>query len=559
VSGGGGNPRAATVSGDLQVDKFGLVDGARSEELAGFDSIRLRGLRAAAAPDARVALSEIDVDGPYARIAVASDKSLNLAAVLKGTPAPASAATASPAQTMQPAAAAPAPSVDIGKVVISGGDFRYTDRSIEPNVSMTVAQFGGNITGLSSSNPASAGVDLNALVDGAGPVSITGKFDPLGAVPTVDMKIAVRDVDLLPVSPYSAKYAGYELARGKLAVDVKLLVVGKRIDSSNVITVNQFTFGDPVKSPDATGLPVRLGVALLKDVNGNIVIDVPVQGSTDDPNFRVGRVVLRVIVNLLTKAAVSPFALLGSAFGGGGDELAYQEFAPGSSEIQASEVGKLRTMAKALANRPGLSLGLEGSYDTAADGYALKRAKLADRVRRMVWEARRLKDPNTPPPALLVISPDEDAAVIKRLFDSAFPPGTKFGTPLPPPPVVVAPPPPPASFYRRLLGILTFKGYRARLAAKRENARLASEHNQAVAAAVATGLPVEEMRGRLAEATIVDGNDLGALAQARARRIRDYFASTGGIAQGRLFLVNASGKADASKAGKGPRVFLQLQ
>jgi len=556
VSSSGGDTPAATVSGDLQVDKFGLVDGSGSGELAGFGSFKFRGLRAATAPILTVALSEIDVEGPYARVVVAADKSLNLSAVLKSTsrPAPSSGGGKTPASAA-PAAAPPA--IDIGKVVISGGDFSYTDRSIEPNVSMDVGRFGGSITGLSSANPAKAAIDLSALVDGSGRVSVGGRLDPLGAVRSVDMRVGVRDVDLLPLSPYSGKYAGYELARGKLAVDVKLLVNGSRIDASNVITVNQFTFGSPVSSPEATGLPVRLGVALLKDIDGNIVIDVPVQGSTDDPNFRIGRVVLRVIVNLLTKAAVSPFALLGSAFGGGGEELAYQDFAPGSSEIQAAEVVKLQTMAKALSNRPGLSLGLEGSYDAAADGYALKRLKLEDEIRQAVWEERRRKDAGTPPQAVLVVSPLEEEAVVKGMFDTRFPPGTSFGTPLPPPPAVVAPPPPPEGFARRLIGYLTLKSFRERRAAKRRNALLESGHRQAIAAAVAAGLPLDEMRGRLAEAMGIDDNELRALAGARAKRVRDYLAGTGGIAPGRLFLLNPS--AGASKSGRGPRVFLQLQ
>ncbi len=315
-----------------------------------------------------------------------------------------------------------------------------------------------------------------------------------------------------------------------------------------------------MKSADATSLPVRLGVALLKDTDGKIVIDVPVQGNTDDPNFRIGRVVLRVIVNLLTKAAVSPFALLGSAFGGGGDELAFQEFSPGSPDLREAEIKKLQTMVTALTNRPGLSLDLEGCYDTAADAYALKRVKLEERVRRTIWETKRASDPNIPPPEQLVLTPEDRVAAIKQLFDAAFPPGTKFGTPLPPAPAVVAPPPPPppAGFFRRVLNVVTFKPKKSGPSpAELENTKLAAEHAAAVQTAVATGLPLEEMSGRLAEAMTVNEDDLRALAQARAERVRDYFAGVGKIAVDRLFL--AKDRTEAEKQGRGPRVFLHLQ
>src|SRR6185436_10526776 len=140
----------------------------------------------------------------------------------------------------------------------------------------------------------------------------------------------------------------------------------------NVVTLNQFTFGAATNSPDATKLPVRLGVALLKDSEGKMIIDIPVAGRLGDPEFRIGRVVWRVVGNLLTKAATSPFSLLGSMFGGGGDELAFQEFAPGATELAPDGLAKLVTLTKALRARPGLNLEIAGSFDSAADGFALK-------------------------------------------------------------------------------------------------------------------------------------------------------------------------------------------
>ncbi len=551
-------PLAASIAGDVTVEKLGVVDGIQKEELAGFAALRLRGLRASTAPETSLTIEEIQLAGPLARVIVDSDGALNLATIAKTRPAVVAAGSPPP----DPNAATPGtrpPKIEIGKVVVTEGDFRFTDRSLKPNASMAITQFGGTISGLSSTNPAKADVDLKALVDGAGPVAITGKLDPLGARTAVDLKVDFKNVDLLPLSPYSGKYAGYELARGKLAVDVKMVVDGPKIDATNVITLHQFTFGSPVQSPEATKLPVRLGVALLKDADGKIVIDVPIQGSTEDPEFRIGRVVLRVVVNLLTKAAVSPFALLGSAFGGGGDELGFQEFTPGSAEIQESERKKLETMVQALQNRPALAVDFEGSYDAAADTHALKRSKLAERIRRAIWEAKHLADPNIPPPAELVITPEETVAMTRKLYDEQFPPGTEFGAPLPPPPPVTAPPPPPrAGLMKRVIRTISFQSRRDQRAAEQESERLAAEHAKAVAAAAAVeGPPLDEMTGRLAEAVTISDDDLKALGQKRAEHVRDYFVTIGKISPERLFLAKA--QAQATSQGKGPRVFLHLQ
>jgi hypothetical protein len=559
-----GQPPIASVIGGVSVEKFGLVDGARNEELAGFTTLTLRGLKAATFPELSVALDEVNIVGPFARVVMNQDNSLNLLSIMKSSSAPAPAPSEAKKEVSAPSsevaantAAAPQPKIEVGKVVITDGDYRFTDRSLEPNVSLAINKFGGTIAGLSSTNPAKADLDLQAMVDGAGPVAIAGKINPLGATKTFDLKVDFKNVDLVPLSPYSGKFAGYELARGKLLLDVKLNVDGNKIDAANVITLNQFTFGSAVKSPDATSLPVRLGVALLKDMDGKIVIDVPVQGNTDDPSFRVGRVVLRVVVNLLTKAAVSPFSLLGAAFGGGGDELAFQEFEPGSTEIRPTEVKKLETMVKALTNRPGLSVDLQGSFDPAADAYAMKQTKLAANVRRAIWERKRVANPNIAPPAELVITPEEEAAMIKALYDDRFPPGTQFGAPVPPPPAMVPAPAPPEGFLPKLMAALTGQASREEKAAQEENLRRLAAHAKAIETAVSTGLPLDVMRARLSEVTEVDENDLRGLAQARAQSVRDYFTNVGKIAPERLFM--AKDKIDPAKEAKGARVMLALQ
>ncbi len=547
---GAGAP-AVSLAGDVSVQQLDLVDSTHNEPLAGFGSLTLSGLKVSTAPQLALSLDEVAIAAPYARVLVNADKSVNLAGLAKApasAPAAAEAASA-PAPAPTPASEAPRPKITIGKVAISSGDFSFNDRSIEPNVRMAIGQFGGTVTGLSSENVARADVDLKGTVDGVGPVAITGKLDPLGVPRFVDLKVDFKNVDLLPISPYTGKFAGYELARGKLVVDTKVHVEGDRLDTTNVVTLNQFTFGAATNSPDATGLPVRLGVALLKDLDGKIVIDLPVQGTLGDPNFRIGKVVMRVIVNLLTKAATSPFALLGSMFGGGGDELAFQEFSPGGSDLLPTELPKLETMVKALTNRPGLSLALEGGFDAAADSYALKRAKLTDLVRRQIWAARHAADANTPPPAQLVITPEEQAAMVKTLFDAKFPPGTEFGAPLAgPPPVTAAPPPPKVGLFKRVIKVITFQGG--------GGTKPAAPTPAAAPATATPGIPLEEMTGRLTETMTVTDDDLRAIATARAERVRDYFITTGHIAADRLFL--AQGK-EAAKQNKGPRVFLSLQ
>jgi hypothetical protein len=174
------------------------------------------------------------------------------------------------------------------------------------------------------------------------------------------------------MTPYSGKYVGYTIEKGKLNLNLKYLIVKKKLDSQNDIFIDQFNFGEKVESPKATKLPVKLAVALLKDRRGEIKLDIPVSGSLDDPKFSIWGIILKVIVNLVTKAATSPFSLLGAMVGGGGEELSYVEFDYGSASITEPNLKKLSTLAKALQDRPALKVDVEGHVDMERDREGLK-------------------------------------------------------------------------------------------------------------------------------------------------------------------------------------------
>ena len=605
-----GQPPALTYAGDAWVEKIDLVTGSPGESFAGFSDLVLNGIKVATTPQLSIALAEINLNSPFARVVREKDGTLNLVHALT-PPAAQPVPEAAPVPALAPvalsgAAAAPAgPGIEVGRVVINGGEFHFTDRSISPQVRMAVNQFGGTLAGWSSTNPGRGDVDLKASIDGVGPIAITGKFDPLGPNLFVDAKLAVQRVDLLPISPYLGKFAGYELARGKLFVDVQTRIADRKVDMANVVTLDQFTLGRPTSSPDATKLPVRLGIALLKNLDGKIVLDVPVQGSIDDPDFKIGKVVWGVIGNLLLKVATSPFALVGSMFGGGGEELRYQEFAPGESTLSPESLAKLGTLLKALQARPGLNLGIEGNFDEAADRYAMRQTKYLANLRQAAWEDKQPKAPKpvpsasgeivapkpristiptvgvtkaaaapapiSVPPADFVITPEERAALVKKLFDRKFPPGTKFGTPLPPPPFVEPPPPrTPGNIVRRVIDFVTFREQRDKQAFVELQQKTQAEYMKQVQATAAAGLPLEEMEGRLAEVIEITTDDLRALADARAQKVRDYLINEGKIAPERLFLTQPAVapapvegaepvEGAAPPVSKGPRVFLELQ
>ncbi|HEU6449707.1 MAG TPA: DUF748 domain-containing protein [Verrucomicrobiae bacterium] len=410
-------------SADTSVDGFHTVDGVMGDDLLKWSSVSVSGIDVNLNPES-VAIKQIAVNDLYARAIVESNKTINLLNVLHITNSIASptnqpkVAVTKTASTNSPGTNVPLPPITVSSIVISNAQISYTDRSIDPVVNMVIEQAGGTISGISSTELQHAVVDLHAIVDGIGPVAVTGTVNPFSGTLTNDITVSVKDVDLTPTSPYSGKFAGYRIAEGKLNLALHYELVGRKLNSENVITIDQFNFGEHVESPDATHLPVRLAIAMLKDRDGKIILDVPVQGSMDDPKFRIAKVVQRTLLNILEKVATSPFSLIGSMFGGGGEELGWQDFSPGGTALTADDMKKLDVLAKALYERPALQLEIAGSIDPSADREGLQRAALDKQIRTAIW-TKMSKADRTNSINQIVLTPDDRELWIKKLYGEA--------------------------------------------------------------------------------------------------------------------------------------------
>jgi hypothetical protein len=245
-------------------------------------------------------------------------------------------------------------------------------------------QLGGEVRGLSADPASQARVDLSARIEPAAPVSISGTVNPLAEKVTLDLVASVKDYDLNLLSAYSAKYIGYGIEKGKVSLDLRYRVENRRLEAQNRIFLDQLTFGPPVDSPSALRAPVLLAVKLLQNSRGEIDVNVPISGSLDDPQFSVGEIVMKVIGNMIVNVVSAPFRFLGSLFsGGGGDgtgqELSWVAFEPGREDITPEAEKKVETLARALAERPQLSLEI-APRTSPADAEGLKRRQLEARM-----------------------------------------------------------------------------------------------------------------------------------------------------------------------------------
>jgi uncharacterized protein DUF748 len=505
----------ASYKGDLSVTDFASIDKRSTQDLLRWKMLSLGAVDFDLAP-LKIALDEIALADFYARVIVSPEGRLNLQDLAGTPPAPATgeppkpAAQQPPVQKVAGEAPKPAPAAPvalpanlrIGKITMQGGNVEFSDFFIKPNYNANLTQLTGIVGAMSAEK--AGDVELRGKVAGSAPLEILGQVNPFAPSLFLDLKASARDIELPPLSAYAAKYAGYGITRGKLSMNVKYHIENQKLTAENNIYLDQLTFGEKVESPSAIQVPVLLAVALLKDSNGVIDIDLPISGSLDDPQFSIGGIIVKVIVNLIVKAVTAPFALIGSLFGGG-EELAYVEFAPGSAAL-GTEITKLKNLGKALVERPGLRLDIAGRVDPEADRAGLKKASIESKVKAQKFNDLRGEDQAPSSVSAVKVESSEYEKYLRRAYGQE-----KFDKP------------------RNVIGM-------------------------------AKDIPVPEMEALMLANTQVGDDDLRQLANARAQAAKSWLVDEAKVPAERVFIVAPKLDAEGIKdKGKPTRADFSLK
>lgn len=423
-------------------DAAGARAGGLGEELLSWKQLQLAGLDLQMEPGKppQVGVKDTLLSDFYARLIIHPNGRINLQDVLKSAAGDA-AATAPAAQGQgQARAGAPgmpaagessaaaesgegaaggaraqaqaqpedplAPVIRFGPIRLANGRVLFSDRFIRPNYSADLTELNGGLSAFSSVAPADAPqqmaqLELKGRAQGSAALEVTGQLNPLAKPLALDIQGKVTDLELPPLSPYSVKYAGHGIERGKLSMDVAYKVQPDgQLTASNKLVLNQLAFGEPV--PDApASLPVKLATALLADSRGVIDLDLPISGSLNDPQFSLGPIIVKAVVNLIGRAITAPFTLLARALGGAdGGDMANVAFEPGSARLTPKAHEQLDKVAQALLERPQLKLTVVGTADLASEREGYRRERLRAMVAAEKRAGRGARAIATPPAAV---------------------------------------------------------------------------------------------------------------------------------------------------------------
>jgi len=494
-------------SGNTQVDDFLTRDQLKNKDFVKWEHLTLSGIDVDV-PANQYSAEALRIDKPYARIIIKKDKTVNFGDIMiadKSEPKTASKASKNAQPEVQK------PKFKLGKIQVIDGSSDFSDLSLILPFSAQVKSLDGGASGISSDEKSTVKVNLKGTAYDLAPVDVKGEISPyLG---NYDVTVKFTGMPMPLISSYMVQFAGYKVEKGKMSLELNYKVVDKELTASNNILIDRFELGEKVENPNAVSLPLELAVALMKDSDGKIKINVPITGSLEDPKFSISHIVTDALVNAIGKVIASPFRALASMIGSE-EDLSTIGFSAGDAALAKPQLNKLDDLVKALKARPDLKLEIKGAAFQEQDWPEVRDDALYDQLKRIKADEINKQGGRKIRAEHVVISDQDYRRLMEQLFAEKFP----------------------LMVEKSLLGKLRLVGSKADTSTD-EFYAVAKQKLSAI-------IKPEEQR-------------LKGLAAERAQAIANYIVQKGGIANERVFILDTA--IDPPREGNGIVSLLSLK
>ncbi len=441
-------PKAMGYTGRASVDNLKLIETYQRSNLVSWKRLQLDGIEAT---PKRATIQRVSLVQPASALLILQDGTVNFQRLVTFNPQPvvtpaldappppkltraqrraeeARAEAEKQVVAAEARAALAAPIVEpdfpvlVKRLDITGGTLDFADFSLRPNFGAKIQGVRGTVSNISNSPRAVATVKLDGyILDKFSPVTIAGEITPLQYDRRTRIDMAFRNIELPVFNPYSGRWAGYSIAKGKLTTELGYTIDNRALDAKHHIVIDQLEWGEATDSKEKVSMPIKFATSLLKDKNGVIELDVPVTGTLDDPNFKMGPIIWKIIGNLMEKVLTAPFRALGDLFGGK-DDVQFIDFAPGTATVPSEATSNLAGIAKGLTEKPELRLDIPSGPGTTLDAVALADQKIA--AAAMAKEVKKGEKPD-----LATLDPDKRHDRLEDLYKARFKTSAKYPQP----------------------------------------------------------------------------------------------------------------------------------
>ncbi len=356
------------ITGGMSVDDLVIAHPEKDEEILSAERAVMTGL----VIDGFPLQASIDVAAlrkPYVALRLDADHSLEFTAWMN----------------TRDAAESDTGSVTLGLTVkrleISDGIVDLIDARVAPPLELEAQRVQGAIANLTIDDSRVALIEMKGRLGQEGSVSLSGRARPLDSRVRSDGLLVLEGLDANILSPYAARYAGWQVNAGKLDLELNYRFSTYEVLLEHSAALEDLVLGDRLDGTDrGESLPLDLAVALLQDREGRIEIGFQASGNPGDPSFDLYARIASALDETLTALTDDPFRILSGLSGAPREALDTVAFDPGRADISLGEVERLAVLSKALAERPALKLVPVGGYDPQSDRAALARLQVRQHI-----------------------------------------------------------------------------------------------------------------------------------------------------------------------------------
>ncbi len=487
--------------GSVALLEIEISDQQRSETIFSTSSLGIDAMSLSLAEN-NIDISELALEDFFARVIINEDGSSNIGRSIKAGPE-ASADLEPAAEVVDTGGDTPAAlAVTVGRVSLNNASANFTDRNLPLPFDANIQGLNGVVQGFASNSSQATDVNLEGQINEFGLVQIVSSLNPFNFTAQSQIDVNFTNVDMPSMTPYVIKFAGREIAEGKVDLALSYELVEGELTANNQLVLSELMLGDRVEQAGAMDLPLDLAAALLKDGNGVIDLEVPITGNVNDPEFNFGPAIRRALTNILGNIVAAPFRLLGSLVGGDGDgsNLEQIRFLPGRSDIAAPEQETLLLLSEALKQRPQLVLEIP-AMSSLADEPVLRERAVDNEIEAIL---------DSQPESEVSLTQQRLAAVESLYTQAAVP-----------------------------VSLEEIRALHTSVPESSADPAVAVEPQDIPAGQLDSLAYIADLRDRLIAATELSGAELTALGDARQAAVLEYLAVTAGIADSRLVASEA--------------------
>lgn len=346
------NPAGIEFNANLQIQDLDLIEEASKKSAISLGLLDIKNLNFTSRPltAPTLLISEVMLEKLDTSLILRKDGTLNFKSYRRATPKKGKENN----KEKKPV------QYNIQKIKLTGSRLAYSDQQIKPGFSAQIDRLTGEFSPISNKPQQKIQVRLSGRVEAQGKFNASGFIVSPPGRPMLNLDVNFANIELTTFTPYSGKFAGYEISKGKMFLNLNYQLTNNIIKGSNNLVLDQFTLGSAVESEASDLLPVKFALALLKDRDGKIKINLPVEGDMNSPDFNFSELLWTAFKNMIFNIAAAPFDFLKGLLGGG-ENLDLILFESGTGILSAGQSEKLRSLATLLQDRPVLVVEVQGS------------------------------------------------------------------------------------------------------------------------------------------------------------------------------------------------------